>query len=658
MRIYYASQSFYPHIGGVSTYLLNLAKTMVEKGHSITEVHLRPSGEGNFEKVKGVEVHRVPKEPLENEILEGYYKFKEAVYAECHYETREFREEAEHMPGFTEYSKVNDYFGERLRELLEEKPSDIVHIHDFQLLFAYKYVPRGTPLVLTWHIPFPFKMPKKLSKFLIKNLNEYDKVIFSSQEYIDAAVKAGLKKEKAELIYPITDTSMFVPIDTNRAQVRKKLGISQKAMVILSVQRVDQKSGHEQLIRAMPRVLKKIPNAVLVFVGSQSMSTKLSAERGKMREKIDKLVLELGIEKKVIFIGNIEYTLMPEIYSASDITALCSKNEGFGLAITEAMGCAKPVVGTNIGGIALQIENKKNGFLVEVGDYESTANAIIKILKDPVLRKKMGEASLRTVKKFSKEKAIEKHLGVYNRLKKQKNEMYKLECFSKQEISGIITDFDRTITDRPGKPEFDSKDIDVELLRELKSLQIDLFLATGRTLSYAERLCTYFKGYRCVVAENGAAIYFPGTKRAFIINTKHMKKAKKMIARLNLPQTVIGEVIVSVKAKYYSKVKKALGPLLRELNAVRNVDDMMLMPFNTDKGYGLRLAMQYLNIDMESTIIIGDGENDVDMFVNPGYKVALANSHPRLKQLAHEVTKGKATRGVREIIKKLGQANA
>ena len=85
---------------------------------------------------------------------------------------------------------------------------------------------------------------------------------------------------------------------------------------------------------------------------------------------------------------------------------------------------------------------------------------------------------------------------------------------------------------------------------------------------------------------------------------------------------------------------------------------MMLMPFNTDKGYGLRLAMQYLNIDMESTIIIGDGENDVDMFVNPGYKVALANSHPRLKQLAHEVTKGKATRGVREIIKKLGQANA
>ncbi|MCK5333603.1 MAG: glycosyltransferase, partial [Candidatus Aenigmarchaeota archaeon] len=193
MKIYFASQSFYPYRCGVSTHLLNLEKELVKKGNEVVEVHLRLSGEPNADEIKGIEIHRVPKEPLEEEIIIEFNKFKEAIYRECHYNAKTFIRPYYQMDGYEEFNKVNEYFGKELENLLKHTPANIVHIHDFQLLFTYKYVPRGTPLVITWHIPFISNMSKKLSDFLVKHLNEYDKVVFLSQDYIDAAVKAGLQ---------------------------------------------------------------------------------------------------------------------------------------------------------------------------------------------------------------------------------------------------------------------------------------------------------------------------------------------------------------------------------------------------------------------------------------------------------------------------------
>ncbi|HLC93057.1 MAG TPA: glycosyltransferase [archaeon] len=653
MRIYYASQSFYPYIGGVSTYLLNLARSMVENANEVVEVHLRPFGEENYAEVKGVEVHRVPKEPIEKDVFGGYYAFKEAVYSECHYNTRAFGVPAEKMPGFEDFSRVNEYFGTRLRELLEYQRADIVHIHDFQLLFAYKYVPRGTPLVLTWHIPFAQNMSKKLSRFLVRHLKQYDRVVFSTQDYIDAAVGAGFPAEKAELIYPITDTNIFRPMTINLSRMREKYGIPKKAKVILSAQRIDQKSGHEQLIRAMPKILEKVPNAALVFVGAESLSNKISKEREELNKSVHSLIDELGLGKKVFFMGNVDYAKMPEVYNCADIVALCSKNEGFGLSITEGMSCGKPLVATNVGGLPIQVKNGRNGFLVEYGDYAGTALKICRVLLNTDLAGRMSRSSLAISQKFSLDTGIERHMALYTRLRMEKDEVYRLDHFEHGRIRAIITDFDRTITDRAAKARFDPDDLDFGLLREMKATGIDLVLATGRPFSYAEKFCRKFRGWNCVIAENGAVIYIPSVKRTITISTRDMKRARKIILKMGLEGTVAGDVIVSVKAGDWKAVSQALGGLIERLRIVRNVDDVLVLPLKVDKGYGIRLAMQYLNIDMERTVVVGDGENDVDMFMNPGYKIALANSHPRLKRLANEVLKKKSLRGMRLLISRI-----
>ncbi|MBD3309608.1 glycosyltransferase [Candidatus Woesearchaeota archaeon] len=654
MRIYFASQSFYPHIGGVPTYLLNLAKELANRGNEVVEVHLRPSGEVHRDEIKGIEVHRVPQEPINQDIMQGYSRFKEAVYTECLYDSGKFRIPHDQIPGYEEYNKVNQYFGEQLRNLLEQKPADIVHIHDFQLLFGYRYVPRGMPCILTWHIPFRSSMSRPLGKFLIKHLKEYDKVVFSSPEYIKNAVDMGLPKEKTQLIYPVSNTKLFRPLKIDKVAVKEKYGIPPESPVILCVNRVGPKLGHEQLIRALPSIVKKVPDTKLVFVGGDSMSSKLSKDRQELKKKVLDVIKELGMKKNIIWTGTVNYHDLPELYNCADVVTLCSKNEGFGLVVTEGMACGKPVVGTRAGGIPLQVADGENGYLVDVGDISTTSDRIIRILKDSELNKRMSEKSLEIVdRQFKIERAIGKHMVLYNSLITDKDEFRRIDYLKASDFKAIITDMDRTIVDPAPKHVFDPGDYDIELLEEFKKIDCTKILATGRVIRYVKRLCTEFDVWDCVIAENGAVIYFPKTRKTITTNTSYMKKAKKIIRDMDLPGASIGKIIASVPVKYEQKVKEKLQDLADHLSFFRNVDELMVLPHGTDKGMGVRLALKHLNIDIDKTFVIGDAENDMEMFLNPGFKVAVANADRSIKKLSNYITKGPSTKGVREIIRKI-----
>lgn len=654
MKIFYASQSFYPNIGGVSTYLLNLAKEMSNKGNEVTEVHLRPSGELPTAEIKGITIHRVPKEPIDAEIMQGYSTFKETVYKECLSNIKEFTQDCEQIEGYEDFNKVNQYFGDQLRVLLEQDTPDIVHIHDFQLLFSYKYVPRGIPCILTWHIPFIADMSKALGDFLVKHLSEYDKVIFSSPEYIEAAVKAGLDREKTKLIYPIANTELFKPRSVDSAEVKKKYGIPINAKIILSVTRVDPKSGLKQLISALPKILEKEPNTVLVFVGGDSMSNKLSNSRQQLKQEILDLIVQLDLQDNVIWTGTIDYFNLPELYNSVDVVALCSKNEGFGLAVTEGMACGNPVVGTNVGGIPLQVKDGENGYLVRVGDVNQTADCILNILSNEALHDAMSKRSLEIVEeKFKLEAGITKHAVLYNELKGLKDDFHKIRYLNADDVKGIITDLDGTITDGSSKPQFDPTDYDAGLMKQLGDLEMDLFLATGRDITYVKDLVQHFKVWRAVIAENGAIVYFTLTKKTITVDSEDMKKARKIVSNMNLKSCTVGEVLVSIRKEDEDLVKNKLGDLAIDLNFITNIDEVMVLPKGVDKGMGVCLAMRYLDVDMEETVVIGDGENDIDMFLNPGFKVALLNAVPKLKQLANQVSEQPSFAGVKEILKAL-----
>src|SRR3989338_4881615 len=302
MKIFYASQSFYPNIGGVSTHLLNLAKGLEQRGNDVVEVHLRSPHEASEDVIDKIKVFRIPKEPLNEELLKGYSNFKERIYKEFHGEGSLFKKEPLVTYGYDEYYKINIAIGKQIEQLLEEYPSEIVHVHDFQLLLIYKNIPRGMPLVLTWHIPFVDTVSSYLMQFLIKHMKEYDKIIFSCQEYGNAAIRAGLPKEKVEIIPPIVNTQLFKPKKTFTS-IQKAHNLPKDCKIILCVQRIDDKSGHIQLIKALPTILKRYPKVMLMFVGGDSLTNKISKERENCKREVYNLVKELKLEASIIFTG-------------------------------------------------------------------------------------------------------------------------------------------------------------------------------------------------------------------------------------------------------------------------------------------------------------------------------------------------------------------
>tara|TARA_Y100000310_G_scaffold345647_1_gene467702 strand:+ start:18986 stop:20920 length:1935 start_codon:yes stop_codon:yes gene_type:complete len=642
MKIFFASQSFYPNIGGVSTYLLNLSRELQKRGHEVAEIHLRPSGAESFEEVKGINVYRVPKEPINQELMQSFIKFKESVWDACH-GFGGFDKEASKMPGFKEYHEINEAIAKQLDELLEKEPAEIVDIHDFQLLYLYKGVPRGTPLLLRWHIPFLENMSSHLKEFLINQMMEYDRVVFSSREYIENAVKAGLPREKTSLLFPLANTEIFKPAQPD-LEFKKKFGL-ENSKIILCTQRIDIKSSHEQLIKALPLILNKVPNAKLVFIGGKSLTSKISNIRKKYEDAVHNLVKDLNLEKYVVFTGTIRYENLPSVYSSADVAALTSKAEGFGLAVTEAMSCGKPVVGTNAGGIANQIQNGVNGFLVGVNNIEETSDALVKLLQDPKLNKEMGEGSLKIIQeKFMMRRNVEDHIKLYHNILRQKSE-WGLHMMKLDDVKALITDFDRTITDNPGE-------VNEELIKKMKALKKPLILVTGRSFEYAHKLYKNHPVWQCIVSENGAAIYFPRKDQLITFASNTVKEAAKIIADAGI-KADLGLNIISVSINDLSKVKNLLRSFNKRLTYKSNVDQIMILPSGVDKGIGTKIALTHLNIEPEKTIIVGDAKNDIDLFNVPGYRVAVANSDKELKVIADHVTSNPSSSGVMEVIEEL-----
>ena len=128
--------------------------------------------------------------------------------------------------------------------------------------------------------------------------------------------------------------------------------------------------------------------------------------------------------------------------------------------------------------------------------------------------------------------------------------------------------------------------------------------------------------------------------------------AKKILKKSNFPAN-FGNAVISVSKAFETKLRSLLEDITSSLGFKTNVDEVMVLPRGIDKGVSLKLALNYLGIDPKKTIIIGDAENDIDLFTNPGFKVAVANAHERLKLFADEVTEKPSTEGILEVIKKL-----
>jgi glycosyltransferase involved in cell wall biosynthesis len=134
---------------------------------------------------------------------------------------------------------------------------------------------------------------------------------------------------------------------------------------------------------------------------------------GPLKKLLVDLAGELGIQRSVVFIGEVTLTDLPSYYRAADVFVLPSKSksEAFGLAMLEAMACGVPIIATEVGGIPFVL--KGSGILVPPGDSLSLVNAILSLLKNDDLQRMLGEQAWIRAREFSWDRAVKGIERVY-----------------------------------------------------------------------------------------------------------------------------------------------------------------------------------------------------------------------------------------------------
>lgn len=184
---------------------------------------------------------------------------------------------------------------------------------------------------------------------------------------------------------------------------RKQHGILPDAKLIGIIGRLAEVKGHDVLIRAMPAVLAKEPEARLLIVGD-----------GPERPALNKQLHELGLLAHTTFTGQINNVCAALL--AIDVVAMPSRREGLPYTLLEAMAMDRPVVASAVGGLAETITHCENGVLFRVGDAQALAKALLNVLDDPELTQTIIRGGRDTVQAFDIERHLDRLISVYHAL--------------------------------------------------------------------------------------------------------------------------------------------------------------------------------------------------------------------------------------------------
>ncbi len=241
--------------------------------------------------------------------------------------------------------------------------------------------------------------------------NSADVITANSSATKKQAIELGVKKEITVVYCGGVNRKRFNK--KNKGSEIRKIHNLGNSGVILTVGRLVERKGTIFLVKAMPRILKKIPNTKLLIVGGGPLKEKLLEESGK-----------LNLQRSVILTGRVATALLPKYYAACNVFCLPaivdSRGEtegGQGLVILEAMATGKPVVASRIGGITDAVRPCWNGLQVGQKNTRQLADAICSVLGNEKVRERLAKNGVRFIKEeMSYERGAEKFLALFEKV--------------------------------------------------------------------------------------------------------------------------------------------------------------------------------------------------------------------------------------------------
>jgi len=305
-------------------------------------------------------------------------------------------------------------------ELVEEVRPDIVHLNSVVLAPSAVGLARmGVPFV--WHVresPVPgyLGLRYRLLRTWLNRLG--NEVIFICNYYRQSWVQ----DKRGIVVYDFVDFARF-DRDRDPAASRQALGLPHDARVVLYVGGLWDIKGVLPLLEALAIVQKQIPSLVCLMPGTAYAPTQRLVSRigrrvlwalgaGVMWQRVDRIMQTSGLQAAV-WRTPFQQDIVP-YYAACDLLAFPSLQPHFARPVIEAGAMAKPVVASDIGGVAEAVENGKTGLLVPPNQPDALARAITGILSDVPMARRMGEAGYRRARElYNAERNIQCIMEVY-----------------------------------------------------------------------------------------------------------------------------------------------------------------------------------------------------------------------------------------------------
>jgi phosphatidyl-myo-inositol dimannoside synthase len=196
----------------------------------------------------------------------------------------------------------------------------------------------------------------------------------------------GIPRDRLTLIPP----GVELPVDASPLPAPRP--------TILTVSRLtDRYKGHDVLARALVEIRRAVPDVEWVVLGD-----------GPLRAELEDLVAALGVAEATRFLGSVSDAQRDEWLRRASVFAMPSRlpgpgraGEGFGIAFLEAASYGRPVVAGNVAGALDSVADGETGLLVDPEDPGAVAGAIVRVLGDPALARRLGEAGERRAREFA-----------------------------------------------------------------------------------------------------------------------------------------------------------------------------------------------------------------------------------------------------------------
>jgi phosphatidylinositol alpha-mannosyltransferase len=366
MRIALVAEDYYPQLGGVPEHVHNLALELNRRGHAATVItsHMRGArDDAPF-------VHRVGTSVV--------------IYAN----------------GGVSRITVGWRLVERLTQLFRDGRFDVVHVHGglaptFGLAAPVAARKAGIPVVATFHSWFPRSAGYRALRRPLQHLLDQHAARIAVSEPVVQAMSRYFRGSW-EIIPNGVDLSHFRPSGRGPADSPAR------GPHLLFLARLEPRNGLSTVLNAMPRILRRFPDARLTVAGD-----------GPWRGYYERRARYLG--DRVHFLGRV-FGDRPVHYGAADLYLCPTTRASFGVTLLEAMACGTPLVVADNVGFRAVVRDGVEAVIVSDGDPVTWADTTIALLENPARREAMSHCGLVTASRFAWPRIADQTLALYQRV--------------------------------------------------------------------------------------------------------------------------------------------------------------------------------------------------------------------------------------------------